>query len=106
MALIASLFVSLTIVPVIAYWFLKVRETGKKLTEAQAKKLAAKIREEEHERERNSLLQRAYLPVLEKTQKRPVITLVASVLILIFTFNLVPFIKTNFIGSKIGRAHV
>ena len=99
-ALIASLFVSLTIVPVIAYWFLKVKESGKKLTEAQARKLAAKIREEEHERERNSLLQRAYLPVLEKTQKRPVITLVASVLILIFTFNLVPFIKTNFIGNS------
>ena len=100
LALVASLFVSLTIVPVIAYWFLKARDAGKKLTEAQAKKVIAKVKAEENERERNSILQRAYLPVLRETQKRPVITLVASGLILIFTFGLVPLLKTNFIGGS------
>ena len=100
LALIASLFVSLTLVPVIAYWFLKAPAIESAKTEAAARKLAAKVVAEEHERERNSLLQRAYLPVLRGTQKRPVITIVASFLILVFTFGLVPFIKTNFIGSS------
>ena len=100
LALIASLFVSLTIVPVIAYWFLKtpVVETG--MTEAQAKKFAANARKEEEEHEKKSILQRIYIPVLTGTQKRPVITLVASGLVLVFTFGLVPLIKTNFIGSS------
>ena len=100
LALVASLFVSLTIVPVIATWFLKTPAVEATLTEAAAKKLAAKVRKEEEEHERKSLLQRIYLPVLSKTQKRPVITLVAAFLVLLFTFGLVPFLKTNFIGSS------
>jgi HAE1 family hydrophobic/amphiphilic exporter-1 len=100
LALVASLFVSLTIVPVIAYWFLKTPVVDGDITEAQAKKFAAKARAEEEEHERKSWLQRGYIPVLTATQKRPVITLVASALVLVFTFGLVPFIKTNFIGSS------
>ena len=100
LALLASLFVSLTIVPVIAYWFLKTPAVEDGMTEAQAKKFAAAARKEEEEHERKSILQRAYIPVLNVTQKRPVITLVASGLVLVFTFGLVPFIKTNFIGSS------
>jgi HAE1 family hydrophobic/amphiphilic exporter-1 len=100
LALVASLFVSLTIVPVIAYWFLKTPVVEAGMTEAQAKKFAANARKEEEEHERKSILQRAYIPVLTGTQKRPVITLVASGLVLVFTFGLVPLIKTNFIGSS------
>ncbi|NDC47680.1 MAG: efflux RND transporter permease subunit [Micrococcales bacterium] len=100
LALIASLLVSLTIVPVIAYWFLKSKHALGKLTEAQLKKQTEKIRAEENERERKSLLQRAYLPVLRQTQKRPVITLVSAFIVLIFTFGLTPFLKTNFIGNS------
>ena len=100
LALVASLFVSLTIVPVIAYWFLKTPVVEAGMTEAQAKKFAEKARKEEEEHERKSILQRGYIPVLTATQKRPVITIVASALVLVFTFGLVPFIKTNFIGSS------
>lgn len=100
LALVASLFVSLTIVPVIAYWFLKTPVVEAGMTEAQAKKFAANARKEEEEHEKKSILQRAYIPVLTGTQKRPVITLVASGLVLVFTFGLVPLIKTNFIGSS------
>jgi len=100
LALIASLFVSLTIVPVIAYWFLKTPVVEAGMTEAQAKKFAANARKEEEEHEKKSILQRLYIPVLTGTQKRPVITLVASGLVLVFTFGLVPLIKTNFIGSS------
>ena len=98
-ALVASLFVSLTIVPVLAYWFLK----NPAIAAAKAKdleKVAAAAREAEEERERKSWLQRGYLPILSWTQRRPVITLIASFIVLIFTFGLVPFLKTDFIGSS------
>ena len=100
LALVASLFVSLTIVPVIAYWFLKTPVVEEGMTEAQAKKFADKARKEEEEHEKKSWLQRGYIPVLTATQKRPVITIVASGLVLVFTFGLVPLLKTNFIGNS------
>lgn len=99
-ALVASLFVSLTIVPVLAYWFLKAPKQADYKTEKEAEAAAAKVREEEEERERKSWLQRGYLPVLSWTQKRPVITVVASFLILVITFGMSGFLKTDFIGSS------
>lgn len=103
-ALVASLFVSLTIVPVLAYWFLKSPSAAS--TEKSQAKLEAKARELEEERERKSWLQRGYLPILSWTQRRPVITLVASFVVLIFTFGLVPFLKTDFIGSSGSQSFV
>jgi HAE1 family hydrophobic/amphiphilic exporter-1 len=103
-ALVASLFVSLTIVPVLAYWFLKAPNAA--ATEKAQTKLEAKAREFEEERERKSWLQRGYLPILSWTQRRPVITLVASFVVLIFTFGLVPFLKTDFIGSSGSQSFV
>ncbi len=99
-ALVASLFVSLTIVPVLAYWFLKAPKLADAKNEKEAEAAAAKIREEEEERERKSWLQRGYLPILNWTQKRPVVTVVASVLILVITFGMSGFLKTDFIGSS------
>lgn len=99
-ALIASLFVALTIVPVLAYWFLKAPEAQEGLTSFEADRLATKVREAEEARERKSWLQRGYLPVLSGTQKHPWITVTASFLILVFTFSLVPLLKTDFIGSS------
>ena len=99
-ALIASLFVSLTIVPVLAYWFLKSPKTEEFKTEAAAKKHAEKVREEEEAKERKSILQRGYLPVIRGTQKHPVITMVASVIILVLTFGITGLLKTDFIGSS------
>ena len=97
-ALLASLFVSLTIVPVLAYWLLKTPATD--ADAKSAKKLAEQVREAEEERERKSWLQRGYLPVLKATQARPVITLVAAFIILMLTFGMSAFLKTNFIGNS------
>jgi HAE1 family hydrophobic/amphiphilic exporter-1 len=105
-ALVASLFVSLTIVPVLAYWFLKSPKQQEFKNEKEAEAAAAKIRHEEEERERKSILQRGYLPVLTWTQKRPVVTLVASFLILIITFGMSGFLKTDFIGSSGSNSFV
>ena len=99
-ALVASLFVSLTIVPVLAYWFLKNPAQLSQASEFEASVFAEQARKVEEEKERKSWLQRGYLPVLRGTQRHPVITIVASVMILVFTFGLVPLLKTDFIGSS------
>lgn len=101
-ALIASLVVSLTIVPVLAFWFLKGNDSEAKLNP----KTAEKARQAEEEKERKSWLQRGYIPILRTTQKHPVITLIASFLILVFTFGLTPLLKTNFIGGNDGTTFV
>jgi len=91
MALAASLFVSLTIVPVLAYWFLKVKPAHKHAT---APDVAT------DELEAPSRLQRAYLPVIRWTLKRPLITILAAVLVLVLTGFAAPLLKTNFIGDS------
>ncbi|MEY4993248.1 MAG: hypothetical protein RIS82_370 [Actinomycetota bacterium] len=105
-ALVASLFVSLTIVPVLAYWFLKSPATAVHESEDAARKHEAEIREIEEAKERKSWLQRGYIPVLNWTQKRPVVTLIASFVVLVFTFALVPQLKTDFIGSSGSNSFV
>ena len=84
-ALAASLFVSLTIVPVLAYWFL-----GNKTVHTHA----------EPAEEKPTRLQRGYLPVINWTLKRPVATILVALLLLGGTVALVPFMKTNFIGDS------
>ena len=105
-ALVSSLLVSLTIVPVLAYWFLKQPKRVRDLGKAAAESVLAKAKEAEEERERKSILQRIYLPVLRGTQTHPFLTLVAAVLVLFLTFGLVPQLKTNFIGNSDGNTFV
>ncbi|GAA0991497.1 efflux RND transporter permease subunit [Subtercola frigoramans] len=148
-ALLASLFVALTIVPVLAYWFLgssrkpKKAKAKKALPEAagsvatQAELSAAAtlgtpadsgvsvdtvagrpVREtlavagaalpgrrsrrasNVIEDEVPTALQRRYLPIIAWTLKHSVATLVVAVLILGGTIALLPFMKTNFLGSS------
>ncbi|MEY3561473.1 MAG: hypothetical protein RL068_625, partial [Actinomycetota bacterium] len=98
-ALLASLLVSLTIVPVLAYWFLRMPKRLVAAKEANPKNFEKKQRHAEEEREKRSFLQRGYLPLLNATNNHPWLTLVASVLILGYTFSLVPQLKTNFIDG-------
>ena len=111
-ALLSSLLVSLTIVPVLAYWFLRnpadktggAREdTAREDTdkdaagrETSARQIAAKA----HEAEQRTVLQRGYLPVLTKTQKHPVVTLIAAVLILGGTAAMTPLLATDLLGNS------
>lgn len=103
-ALLASLLVSLTIVPVLAYWFLKPARVHKHEDPADAAAAAfvdetgpaASVDELEHP----SRLQRGYLPIIEWTLKHGVVTIVVAVLILGGTIALTPFMKTNFLGSS------
>ena len=101
-ALLASLIVSLTIVPVLAYWFLKTPKTDDSTEQVSESQLASRMelaREEEEQKEKKSWLQRGYIPILRTTQAHPVVTLIASAAVLGFTFSLVPQLKTDFIGD-------
>lgn len=98
-ALLASLLVSLTIVPVFAYWFLRMPKRLRAAKEADPKRFEKKQRKEEEEREKRSLLQRSYLPILRGTSRHPWLTLTAALLILGYTISLVPLLKTNFIDG-------
>ncbi|HBH59262.1 MAG TPA: hydrogenase expression protein, partial [Arthrobacter bacterium] len=103
MALLASLLVSLTIVPVLAYWFLKSPGSagaGSPAAREAAARDAAAARAQALEAEQKSRLQRAYLPILSKTQKHPVWTLVAAVLVLGGTAAMTPLLATNLLGDS------
>jgi HAE1 family hydrophobic/amphiphilic exporter-1 len=90
-ALIASLLVSLTVVPVLAYWFLRPAADG---AETDAVRQAAEAKE------RRSLLQRGYLPVIRFATKRRWTTLLVGLLILVGTFGLSTQLQTNFLDRS------
>ncbi|MFS0699347.1 efflux RND transporter permease subunit [Cellulomonas sp. 179-A 4D5 NHS] len=94
-AMLASLLVALTIVPVLAYWF--VRSPGEvDGTEAGA----AAAREAAEAKERRGLWQRAYVPSLAAALRRPWMTIGVAVVVLVGTLGLVPRLETNFIGDS------
>lgn len=98
-AMLASLLVALTIVPVLAYWFLR---TPKVIAQADAPTSGSKPDAKAARRRRSDrlpLLQRGYLPVLRATQHHPVITVVAAVLLLGGTLAATPLMKTNLLGD-------
>ncbi|MBP1326453.1 HAE1 family hydrophobic/amphiphilic exporter-1 [Leucobacter exalbidus] len=95
-ALLASLFVALTIVPVLAFWFMrggKSQRTGG----ASASHPASDLDEIHTPPDR---LQRAIMPALSATRRRPAITLIVSSLMLVGSLALMPFITTDFLGSS------
>jgi len=138
-ALLASLVVSLTIVPVLASWFLnkapKQRAADADTTQpaaegmttdaapaAAATAVAAEVAapaaaavspspsaESDVPSELDEIhtapdrLQRTFMPALNATRRHPVITLVASALLLVATLGMTPFIQTDFLGSS-GQA--
>ena len=95
MALLASLFVSLTIVPVLAYWFLGSRKAAHKHSgDVPVTQVTQAERVEQVTR-----LQRVYLPVIRWTLKSPAIVLVAALVLLAGSGLLATSLKTNFIGN-------
>ena len=92
-ALLASLFVSLTIVPVLAYWFLGDKKPRRKASTKPAKPVRSGS-------EDNDFLQRNYRPIVRWTITHPVATMMIAVLTLGGTLALTPFVKTNFVGGS------
>jgi HAE1 family hydrophobic/amphiphilic exporter-1 len=100
-ALVSSLLVSLTIVPVLAYWFLRApspeSRRGKKEAAAEAAAVAAGQSPGD---ERPGALQRAYRPIITWTLKYSALVLVLAIAVLGGTLAMTPFMKTNFLGSS------
>lgn len=135
LAMLASLFVALTIVPVLGYWFLRGDQRARPVpaseaapTEAlqaeppqtayaaepgpaayasqavaeTASKGTSRFRIPEQD-EPVTRLQRSYLPTLRLALRRPVITLVVGVLILVASGFGATLLKTDFIGNQGGN---
>ena len=99
-ALVASLFVSLTIVPVLAYWFLKAPKAkegaelaGVSTASTSDRGLLAALDA------KPDRLQRAYLPIIRWTLRFPWITFVLSLLVLGGTGYAAQFMQTNFVAG-------
>ena len=88
-ALLASLVVSLTVIPVFASWFM--RPTAKQQRRSAEEAAAAE--------EKDTWLQKGYLPVLNWSLAHRWLTLLIAVGIFAGTIALVPRLKTDFIGS-------
>ncbi|MGO1234577.1 efflux RND transporter permease subunit [Microbacterium gubbeenense] len=90
-AMLASLLVALTIVPVLAYWFMK---PGKPLVTESGQSI-----DPEHPDAPKTRLQKAYQPILAWTLKHSWSTLGIAVVVLIATITLAPLMKVNFLGD-------
>jgi multidrug efflux pump subunit AcrB len=86
----ASLVVALVVVPVLAYWFIKVPASADG---------GAAMREAAELKERRGAWQRAYVPSLGAALRHPAVTLGIAVALLAGTVALVPRMETNFIGN-------
>ncbi|GAB7033991.1 efflux RND transporter permease subunit [Streptomyces sp. NPDC021749] len=88
-ALLSSLIVSLTVVPVLSYWFLRAPVIPEGTSPDD-------LRRQAEEKETRSALQRLYVPVLRFATRRRVTSLVIAVVVLLGTFAMGPLLKTNF----------
>ncbi len=88
-ALLASLFVALTIIPVLAYWFLKAPKVP-----------VQKGAKEKPARERMTLLERGYVPLVRWTINHRLISIVGALVIFFASIVLIPRLGTNFFNNS------
>lgn len=91
-AMSASLLVALTIIPVLAYWFLR---PGKPILDGSGREIDPEAPDAPPTR-----LQKSYLPILRWTLGHSWVTLGLAALVLVATIALAPFMKTNFLGDS------
>ena len=89
-ALLASLFVALTIIPVLAYWFLKA---------PRAQKASAR-QGDQPAHEKMTLLERGYVPVVRWVTTHRLISIVGALVIFFGSIALVPRLGTNFFDQS------
>ncbi|WP_411127404.1 efflux RND transporter permease subunit [Streptomyces sp. x-19] len=88
-ALLSSLLVSLTVVPVLSYWFLRAPQLPEGADPEE-------LRRKAEEKETRSALQRLYVPVLRFATRRRAISVLIAVVVLLGTFGMAPLLKTTF----------
>ncbi|HEX5908201.1 MAG TPA: efflux RND transporter permease subunit, partial [Propionibacteriaceae bacterium] len=102
-ALGASLLVSMTIVPVLAYWFLRggAHRQEQIAPRAAGEAVAASEEAESHTAEETKVtrLQKGYLPILQFGLRHPLITLGMALVVFVATLGSATLLKTDFLGS-------
>jgi HAE1 family hydrophobic/amphiphilic exporter-1 len=86
-ALLASLFVALTIIPVLAYWFLK------------APKARANEQKAQDLHEKRTFLERGYVPIVRWVTGHKAISLIVAFVLFFGSISLAPFLGTNFFSA-------
>ena len=103
LALGASLLVSMTIVPVLAYWLLRGGTSRQQQQTAQTAgdetDTAAEADSHTAEETKVTRLQRGYLPILRFGLGHPFITLGAALVVFLATLGSATLLKTDFLGS-------
>ncbi len=89
-ALLASLFVALTVIPVLAYWFLK----APKAQQAQAR------RGDQPAHEQMTRLERGYVPLVRWVTTHRLISIAGALVIFFGSIALVPRLGTNFFDQS------
>nr|HET6903617.1 efflux RND transporter permease subunit [Ktedonobacteraceae bacterium] len=84
-ALLASLLVALTVIPVLAYWFLKEPKH---------------VSEQEQAHKKPNILERGYIPLISWVIRHRVVTLLLAVLLLASSFALFPLLSVNAYGTQ------
>ncbi|MGO1978709.1 efflux RND transporter permease subunit [Brachybacterium tyrofermentans] len=100
-AMLSSLLVALTIVPVLAYWFLRAPKS-QGIVDPDDTEQVARIRAEAEATEERSWLHRLYAPLLHlvtDSLPRRLITVGAAILVLVGTAFLYPLVNVNFLGD-------
>lgn len=90
-AMLASLVISLTLVPALAYWFMK--PPAPSADDAEA------FRARVEEKERRGLLQRTYVPVIDWAVRHRKTVVSGAVALLVATLMLTTGLKTSFLGD-------
>src|SRR5579875_110639 len=86
-ALLASLLVALTVIPVLAYWFLK----GPKTQTGAAT---------QHQPEKMTILQRGYIPMVRWVTAHRAISLLVAFLLFAGSLGIIPRLGTNFFSAS------
>ncbi|PZF11007.1 AcrB/AcrD/AcrF family protein [Curtobacterium sp. MCPF17_011] len=118
LALIASLLVSLTIVPVLAYWWLRPAKAKQGTVTATAASEGSDPAAADldtirpgsegtlasagdlHDAGTSDRLRRVYLPVLSWAVRKPVVVVLLAVVVLGGTVASLPFVTTNYLGDS------
>lgn len=97
-AMLSSLVVALTIVPVLAYWFLRPPRAAQDL-DPDDEHAVAEVRDAAEAKEERGWLHRMYSPTLAWSLRHRFLALLAAVAILGGTVALYPLLKINILGD-------
>lgn len=99
LAMLSSLVVALTIVPVLAYWFLRAPKAARDLDPEDEQAVTA-VREAAEAKEESGWMHRLYTATLGRALRHRIVTVGLALAVMVGTVALVPLMKVNFLGDS------